>query len=247
MSDALKKLESLTADQPRNPMRPLVRQSHEEEIARLDAMVGAPAWQGGDRARAGRRARELRQMIATQIPQPITDGKKKDDIHRLANEVLEEVVRPAMPPLDVMKRNPAGALRAYQRGEGSKGVKRAILAVKRARLALDPSDPDAANLEPYRPGGYAGFSRVEAQIPGGFAMTPQAKENWPLGAPTARTAVGEVKEREHVQSVAPRAKHMARMTEGQRQTEGDRLLRARAAKGQIKNPETLKRLGLLPS
>jgi len=247
MSDALKKLESLTADQPRNPMRSLVRQSHEEEIARLDAMVGAPAWQGGDRARAGRRARELRQMIATQVPQPITDGKKKDDIHRLANEVLEEVVRPAMPPLDVMKRNPAGALRAYQRGEGSKGVKRAILAVKRARLALDPSDPDAANLEPYRPGGYAGFSRVDAQIPGGFAMTPQAKENWPLGDPTARTAVGEIKEREHQKAVDPRAKHMVKMTEGQRQQEGDRLLRARAAKGQIKNPETLKRLGLTPS
>lgn len=238
MSDALKKLEALTADQPRNPMRPMVRQNYEEEIKRLETMVGAPSWQGGDRAKAGRRARELRQMIDGQVPQPI-DGGKKDELHRVANEVLEETIRPAMPPLDVMKRNPAGALRAYQRGEGSKSVKRAILAVKRARLALDPSDPDAANLEPYRPGGYAGYSRVDAQIPGGFAMTPQAKDNWPLGEPTVRTAVGEVKQRE-----TTRTKRTIKMTEAQRQASRDRLLMARAAKGQIKDPAVLKRLGL---
>jgi len=246
--DALKKLETLTADQPRNPMRPLVRQGYEEEIRRLDAMVGAPAWQGGDRAKAARRARELRQMIDGQIPKPIRDSKQKDDVHRLSEEVLTETVRPALLPLDVMKRNPAGALRAYQRGEGSRGVKRAILAVKRARLALEAEapDPDGANLESYRPGGYAGYSRTEAQLPGGFAMTDQAKANWPLGEPTARTAVGEVKmrERAHLAEVPAKSKHMAQMTEAQRQQNRDRLLRGRAAKGQIKNPETLKRLGL---
>ena len=241
MSDALKKLETLTAAQPHNPMRPLVRQGYEEEIKRLEGMVGAPAWQGGDRGKAARRARELRQMIEGQIPTPL-ESKNKDEVHRLSEEVLKEMIQPAMLPLDVMKRNPAGALRAYQRGEGSKGVKRAILAVKRAKLALEAEsgDPDTANLEPYRPGGYAGYSRVDAQIPGGFAMTAQAKENWPLGEPTGRTAVGEVKDRER----APRAKRT--MTEAQRRAGGDRLLRARAAKGQIKDPATLKRLGLMP-
>jgi hypothetical protein len=243
--DALKKLETLTADQPQNPMRPLVRQGYEEEIKRLDGMVGAPAWQGGDRGKAARRSRELRQMIDGQIPKPIADGKTKDEVHHLSEEVLREVIQPAMLPLDVMKRNPAGALRAYQRGEGSKGVKRAILAVKRARLALEAEsgDPDTANLEPYRPGGYDGFSRVDAQIPGKFAQTPAAKANWPLGDPTVRTAVGDVKNRERVTAPASRK---PQMTEAQRQVNRDRLLLGRALKGQIKNPETLKRLGFAP-
>ena len=73
-------------------------------------------------------------------------------------------------------------------------------------------------------------------------MTTQAKDNWPLGEATARTAVGEVKERE----AAPRAKRTVKMTEAQRRAGGDRLLRARAMKGQIKDPATLKRLGLTP-
>ena len=35
---------------------------------------------------------------------------------------------------------------------------------------------------------------ADAQIPGVFAMSPQAKANWPLGAPTIQTATSHVLE-----------------------------------------------------
>jgi hypothetical protein len=99
-----------------------------------------------------------------------------------------------------MRRNPAGAVGKFLRSENSPQVQDAIQQWKRAQLALEQGnpDPDLANVERFRPEvhipGQAATYMANAQIPGHFAMSPQAKANWPEGLPEQGTAVSPLKQ-----------------------------------------------------
>jgi hypothetical protein len=98
-----------------------------------------------------------------------------------------------------MYRNPSRAVGHYMRHENSPRVKDAILTWKRAvrSLAPDDPDPDLTNVESFRPDGSRSDGTAtfmgDAMIPGFLAMTPQAKQNWPLGEPTVDTAVAQAR------------------------------------------------------
>ena len=196
----VEKLEHLLHDQPLNPLRPAQVESYREELDRCESIANAPPYIQADRANASMRCRQLRRMLDKQAPKPIEGEFARSEVNRLTNEVMDTIIRPAMLSRSIMRRNPQGAATTFLRREGSRPVKRAILTWKRARFALDPNtdNMDHANAELYRPEGTGpdGNSTfmTDAQIPGHMAMSPLAKENWPLGEPTAKTAVSHIKD-----------------------------------------------------
>lgn len=190
--------------QPKMPLRRHQVEAYQEERDRLHAIVTAPPYvTGADRGHATKRFRELDGMLKTQAPRPIEDVTLRNRVHQLATALKEEI-RSAMLPREVMRRNPAGAVDTFLRQENHPATKRKILTWKRAMFALDPTtdDRDHANLEKIRPElttqGTSGFM-ADAQIPGHFAMSPQAKANWPEGMPpqgTVNSALAQVQARE---------------------------------------------------
>ena len=171
------------------------------EAARLKDIVHAPAYVSGvDRGAAAKRHRDVNKLIEAQVAKPV-HGAKKDEVARLSDEVMENVIRPALIPREEMRRNPAGAVGRFMKQENSKPIQDAINHWKRAQLALEPEseDPDLANVERFRPElmqpGVSTFM-AGAQIPGHFAQTPQAKANWPLGDPTVDTPLKQAQQAE---------------------------------------------------
>ena len=202
MSEVVKQLEHALKDQPANPLRNHQVEEYTREKDRLDSMVGAASYVPGDRGKAAAQSRQLSKMLDSQIAKPV-QGEKKDLVAKLAAEVMETVIRPALVPREDMRRNPAGAVGRFMREENSKPIKQAVQHWKRAQLALEPGneDPDLANVERFRPEkihdtGGAGTFMANAQIPGNFAMTPQAKANWPLGEPKVDTPLKQAQKRE---------------------------------------------------
>lgn len=196
--------------QPVNPLRHNQITAYTEEAKRLGGVIeqrdadGRPgqSWINADPGPARRRLREIDGILVAQAPKRIT-GPRANTVHALATRLIEDVLKPAMLPRAVMRRNPAGAVGAFQRQEGSRLFKRAALAVKRAIMAVDPEnpDPDRTNLERFRREGTGanGTSTFmsDATIPGYHAMTPQAKQNWPEGfAEPQHTALAQVQQRE---------------------------------------------------
>lgn len=171
-----------------------------------------------------RRLREIDQLMNTHAPEPITNGAERDKLSKRADELLEQITE-GMLTQEEMRKNPPGAvdhLRAWERHNKPK-----ILEWKniRLQLAADTSDPetwnrDEANLERYRPAGATGRVRLDAQIPGKMAMSTEAKENWPLGEPTATTATAHIKVRKP-------------LTDSQRAAARERLAKARARKASL--------------
>jgi len=194
----VERLEHLIKDQPQNPLRPTQAEAYREELDRCESILSAPRFVQADRNNAAIRALQLRKMLADQSARPIESEYVKAEVNRLTSEVMEKIIQPSMLPRSVMRRNPQGAVSTYMRRESSPLVKRAILTWKRARFALDPNtdNMDHANIELYRPegGGNDGAATfmADAQLPGNFAMSPLAKENWPLGDPTAKTATSHM-------------------------------------------------------
>lgn len=203
MSNSVKQLEQALSNQPINPLRNHQVKEYQDEASRLNDIVQAPAYVTGvDRGAARRKSLQINSVLEKQIAKPL-HGAEKDKVARLADEVMQTVIRPALLTREDMRRNPAGAVGRFLKEENSKPVKQAVQQWKRAMLSVETEseDPDLANVERFRPekihdtGGVSTFA-AGAQIPGNFAMTPKAKENWPLGEPTATTAIGEVKKRE---------------------------------------------------
>lgn len=202
MSNVVQQLANELKNQPVNPLRNHQVEEYAREKTRLETIVGAPAFVPGDRGKAAKQARDLAKMVDHQIAKPV-QGEHKDTIAKLATEVMETVIRPALVPREDMRRNPAGAVGQFMRIENARPTKQAIQQWKRAQLVLEPGneDPDLANVERFRPerihdtGGAATFM-PGAQIPGNFAMTPQAKANWPLGEPHVETPLKQAQKRE---------------------------------------------------
>ena len=214
MSEAVQQLEALLHDQPQAPLRPRQMVEYRDEMDRLEGIANAPAWQGGDRGAARIRYNHVKRIVAEQAPKPL-DPIRRDQVAKLSQEVMDTVIRPAMLPRSEMRRNPAGAVDLFLRRENAPAIKKAIKHWKRARFAIEPDTDrsDWANIEPFRPEGMpAGVSTfmADAQIPGVFAMSPQAKDNWPLGDPTAATALAQVQQREKkphwTQKLSPEAR-----------------------------------------
>jgi len=209
---AVAELESLTQDQPDNPLRPNQIEEYHGELRRLGAMAdgrdvdGNPQhWIPGDRGLARRRVREIQEALDRQAPKKVS-GERANAIHKKAGEVLD-VLRGAMLPKSTMRRNPAGAVGHVLRNEFSPEFKRAAKTWKRAMRALDPTnnDPDFTNLERFRSEGAGdGTSSVmvDAQIPGLFALSNRAKHNWPLGEATADTALKQAQRQEGARAAA---------------------------------------------
>jgi hypothetical protein len=189
---AINQLEQELKDQPHMPLKPHQVENLREERDRLEEAVNAPKWV--ENVRRGDAAKMLKKVDKTlneQSPKPLT-GEKKDRVARLAREV-EDHIRSTMQSDVVMRRNPSGSVGRYQRGEGSAATKSAILTWRRALRALDPAntDPDYTSIERLRPTGLnvngTSTFMADAQIPGVFAMSPQAKDNWPAGMPPQGT------------------------------------------------------------
>lgn len=197
----VEQLKSLLHDQPENPMRPNVLEGHQEEMNRLVDLVKAPAYVQADRGFAQRRLRSLQTIVNTQAAKKIAEPIRQDAVNTLARSVLEHVIKPAMLSHEEMRRTPVGAVDGFLRRENSPAIKDAVMTWKRAMRALEPenTDVDYTNMERFRrsqaPEGAASFMAT-AQIPGNFAMTPQAKEQWPLGEPVAETALKQVQRAE---------------------------------------------------
>ncbi len=200
MSDTVKQLEDALKHQPANPLRHHQVTEYQDEADRLNSIVQAPAYVTGvSRGAAQRQSQHINKVLEQQIAKPL-QGAEKDRVARLANEVMQEVIRPALLPREDMRRNPAGAVGRFLKEENSKPVKQAVQQWKRAMLAVEQGnpDPDLANIERFRPerihdtGGVSTFA-AGAQIPGNFAMTNKAKENWPLGEPLVDTPLKQSK------------------------------------------------------
>lgn len=195
-------LEATTSDQPTMPLKHHQITEYHEQLRRLGGSTdSAGEWAGLDPTTANRRVREIRKILADQAPKPIT-GPRANQVYRLLERVKTEIIQPAMLPQSVMRHSPAGSVGEFQRREGSPFYKRAALAFKRGVRGLDPdnADPDLTNLERQRPAGTGANGTsvfmADAIIPGNFAFGPQAKVNWPLGEPTADTALAQAKRRE---------------------------------------------------
>ena len=195
-------LKSLLTDQPAMPLRPDQVDEYQDEHRRLTGMAqgrdmdGNPnqTWLPANRGLASRTASRVKKILDEQAPKKITDPKRRDRVAALVQELEQTVIAPALLPVDVMRRNPAGAVGQVLKREMSREFKDLALTVRRGIAALDPDDrdPDARGYERLRresaTEGAASFM-AGAQIPGNFGMTPQAKANWPLGEPTADTAI----------------------------------------------------------
>lgn len=229
MSDKLvAELEHALHDQPVNPLRPAQRQDWEEERTRLQGMVNAPNYIQADRGAAHQRYRQLTKLLEEQSPKPIT-GDRANEVKRLSEAVLDRVLKPQLQPAPVMRRRPPGAVDHCLKGEFSAAYKRAALAWKRARWALDPTttDTDHSNLERYRRQDGPGFmANSEEGLPGYVSFSHIPDDKWPFPPPQT-TAVAQVARRE--------AKPRKVLTAEERQALGARLQAGRRKKREQQN------------
>lgn len=134
----------------------------------------------------------LEEDLEIHSPPDDLSGACRDDIAKeLARE--EDTYRTGLLSREEMRRNEVGALDRHLRHEravidGMSNKDRAFY-IKNLRVLLNPNsdEQDLANLENLRPSTYrldgAPQFSSSAQIGGVFAMTPQAKDNWPEKMP----------------------------------------------------------------
>lgn len=168
-----------------------------------------------------RRLQDVERQLAEGKPQPVT-GAERDRLANRERELREKFTQ-GMLSQEEMRKNPPGAVDHHRRWESTN--KNDILEWKEIRLRLhaDNSDPqtwnrDEANIELFRPEGARGRVRLDAQIPGVSALTPEAKANYDQVFPS-----------EH------KPKKRA-WTDAQRAAAGERLAKVRAAK-KLRNQE----------
>ena len=160
------------------------RQTREEEMKRIDDQLKAPSFvQAGlsaeGRQHLAKRQQSLKRELIKCAP-PVTSGETKDALNVRRKE-LETSIKVGMPTQEQMRRNPVGAVDQHRRWE--RANKNAVLEWKNIKRVLerDSDDRDLSNVETLRPSGapqsVATFM-ADAQIPGHFAMTPQAKDNF---------------------------------------------------------------------
>src|SRR3990167_582113 len=200
MSELVEKLESLLTDQPHNPLRPHQVEIYQDEMERLEKVVSAPSYVTGA-DRGG--AAKRRRELKTLMEQQVP--KKISDARR-----QDDVARLSQEILETV-------------------IKRAILALHHDNR----TEQSLASVEPFRPEGSgpgAATFMADAQIPGHFAMSQQAKDHWPLGAPTAKTQYREAAEVHQEEQFVTRMKRQMTMSEAERKAWGQKMQAARKAK-----------------
>jgi hypothetical protein len=197
----------------KNLLRPAqVQELNDEKVVLENTLRGDFGYQIQDRGAAVRKLRNIDKMLADQAPEELT-GPEKDKLAKEEKELREQVTY-GMLSKEEMRKNPPTAVDRHIRWEA--GNKKKIDRWKNIRLQLNAGtqDRDVANLEQYRPETHHGIM-TDAQIPGKHAMSPKAKENWPLGEPTADTALKQVERKEKLRMQAAKMREAkAKKAEG---------------------------------
>ncbi|MAH45614.1 hypothetical protein CMI37_07280 [Candidatus Pacearchaeota archaeon] len=166
-------------------MRVQEQQAAETELLNIENRLNEPEWvqsriTGEGRKSLVNRARILRRDLnELAVPTDLAGPAKNALYKRLLH--LRDTIREDMPPHEIMRRNPAGAVDWHTRWQNKN--KDAILEYKNIVHALNPGDTskDIANIELIRPSmlqpGQSTFM-ADAQIPGHMAYTSVPDENW---------------------------------------------------------------------
>ena len=191
------------------------RKSREDELVFLDGNLNQPTWINKGMPPEARKAlvnrrNHIEDDLKENAPPDDITGGQRDAINKLMKE-QEEKIRSSLLSSVVMRRNPAGAVDRYKKGEGSQEIKTATQ-IRRNCLRLldrDNDDKDYGNNELLRPSGVtedmATSMMLNSQIPGHHAMTSLAKMNWPENMPeygTVDSALKQVERRELTEQVA---------------------------------------------
>jgi hypothetical protein len=188
-------------------------------------------------------SRFLKKDLAENVAPDKLPGEAKDALMR-RRDFLVEKIREGMPPNEIMKRNPPGAVSQHMKWMAA--TKDYQLEYKNVQRALEPDDnsEDLANIEMLRPSmagpaGDAATFMADAQIQGYFAQSALAKANWPLGEPKMDTALAQAERRELEELRAEKARREEEHKERQRKYGTSAEALARQAK---KSEETSKRM-----
>ena len=196
-------------------MRPAQVHEVTEEIGRIErTMSGSHRGAIQDPGAMQKQVRNLKKNLDERAPKPYEAAEIDNQVQRA--DILREKISEGMLSQIEMRRNPVGAVDRHIKWE--RANKGRIKEYKHIMLRLNAGtdERDVANIEKFRPAGYVGGYSADAQIPGNFAMSPQAKANWPLGDPKCDTAAAQ----------AARAEK----AEADKQAMVARLTKARAAK-----------------
>lgn len=177
-------------------------ESREEELNLIEDQKKVGPWVGmtdeGRKMLVTRETSIKKELRDSRAPE--LEDDTKDALARRLDD-LEDSIKDGMPPHEVMRRNPAGAVDWHMKWE--RFNKASILERKNILRALNPgnTDKDLGNIELLRPtltsGGDASVM-VNAQIPGKFGYNRVSKENWDktFGPQETKGALGEVERME---------------------------------------------------
>ena len=137
--------------------------------------------------------RRKKNLLAQSPPSDLR-ASQRDKLAKLET-VTREFVRENMPTAEQMRHNPPGTVDHALAWDRAK--KAALLCWKNVRILLNPDSDavDLANFERYRPTNAATRELFTgAQIPGQFALSPQAKANYDTIDWTSPEVAGKIQE-----------------------------------------------------
>ena len=181
---------------PKNPsLKPSQRAAIESDYAAAQEALTNPAMANyiQDKSALARQAREMKKVLDEQAPKPYETSAEKDAAASRLREIEAQMLE-GMPSKEEMRKNRGGDGTVHKHMKWEKRNKPFILERKDILKRLDPTsdDPDLTNYERLRAEKPFGLDTT-AQIQGHHAMSAQAKENWALGEPKAKTAVSHHK------------------------------------------------------
>lgn len=181
------------------------RVARENEVKQIEKVLSQPDWvrSGLDdegRQKLTRRSRIIKNDLVNYSPPTDLSGTIKDSLYRRQQD-LEVKIKNGMPPYEVMRRNPVGAVDRHRKWQSRN--KDNILEWKNIRRVLNPDsdDKDLANVEQLRSSMMPNNGTTympDAQIPGHMAYTNVSQENWnnTFGKPKADTVLKQAERRE---------------------------------------------------
>ena len=129
------------------------RKNREDEKAWIDKTLSQEPWVLKDmtaeqRGNLIRRKNDLDEQLEQYAPPTDISGETKDALHKRLKEI-EGIIQPCLLSGEVMRRNPAGAVDAYNKGENSPVMKRLIIERKNILRLLEPTndEKDYCNIE----------------------------------------------------------------------------------------------------
>lgn len=180
-------LESLTHDPEVAPLlgvnylRFHQRKQRQGEVEGIDRDLADPSLKKSlmNPGRLQQQNERQKKVLRDQSPPPLTPAQR-DKIATI-NALALESAKEGMLSQEELRHKPVGAVdrqKAYD-----KAKKRDVLTWKRTQILLNPQSDngDLCNLERFRPLRPTVDLLANADLPAVHTMSPQAKENWPLG------------------------------------------------------------------